>query len=137
MRVFISLPMSGRTDKEVFTEIEGIKKIFTEYANEELPDEEIIFVDTYVQQSAPDICVTEPLWYLGESIKIMSTCDAVIFAPGWAMARGCKIEHDTALEYGIQRYKLGYTTNTRSLYIRDCEAGLNWFVDPIEVHIAT
>lgn len=112
MKVFISIPMNGRTDEEVFAEIKNIKKIFTEYAKEKLPGEEIEFVNTYVQEQAPNTCVTEALWYLGESIKILSMCDAVIFASGYRDARGCKIEYEVARSYDLKYYKLftDYTT---------------------------
>ena len=30
----------------------------------------------------------------------MSEADAVVFMPGWENARGCRIEHEIALEYG-------------------------------------
>ena len=46
---------------------------------------------------------TKPLWYLGESIKLLSEADVVSFAPGWENERGCKIEHTCAVEYGIDR----------------------------------
>jgi hypothetical protein len=31
----------------------------------------------------------------------MSKCDAVYFCNGWENARGCKIEHDIAIAYGL------------------------------------
>lgn len=31
----------------------------------------------------------------------MSEADIVFFCNGWQTARGCQIEHDCALEYGI------------------------------------
>ena len=39
---------------------------------------------------------------LGKSISLMSEADLVVFAPGWENARGCRIEHEVAKEYGIQ-----------------------------------
>lgn len=39
---------------------------------------------------------------LAESIKFMSNVDAVYFLKGWEEARGCKIEHEIAKQYGIE-----------------------------------
>lgn len=39
--------------------------------------------------------------YLAKSIEAMSKCDVVYFCKGWANARGCKIEHKIAEEYGL------------------------------------
>lgn len=42
-----------------------------------------------------------PLEFLGKSIMYLARADAAYFAPGWGVARGCKIEHTCAVEYGI------------------------------------
>lgn len=42
------------------------------------------------------------LFCLAKSLECMSTCDAVYFCKGWEKARGCRIEHETALAYGLQ-----------------------------------
>ena len=42
-----------------------------------------------------------PLYMLGESIKDMSKADVVYFVHGWQEARGCRIEHECAIEYGL------------------------------------
>ncbi len=31
----------------------------------------------------------------------MAHCNVVYFAKGWENARGCKIEHEVALQYGL------------------------------------
>lgn len=43
----------------------------------------------------------KPLDYLARSIEFLAKADVAIFAPGWQAARGCRIEHQCALEYGI------------------------------------
>lgn len=42
-----------------------------------------------------------PLAYLAKSIEAMSQCDAVYFCKDWENARGCKIEHEIAKDYGL------------------------------------
>ena len=118
MKVFISIPMSGRSDKDVSAEIEQIKKIFMTYISDTNPGETIEFVDNLDNDVDPSRCVdlvTEPLLYLGEAIRKMAFCDAVIFSPGHHKARGCKIEHEIALRYGLDYYHLytDYETKCR------------------------
>lgn len=48
--------------------------------------------------------VNKPLFFLAESLKTMSTCDAVFFCEGWEDARGCIIEHEAAKRYGLDIY---------------------------------
>ena len=42
-----------------------------------------------------------PICYLAKSLENMSLCHAAYFCKGWENARGCKIEHDTAVAYGL------------------------------------
>lgn len=44
----------------------------------------------------------EALFCLAKSLECMSTCQAVYFCKGWEKARGCRIEHETAIAYGLQ-----------------------------------
>ena len=43
-----------------------------------------------------------PLYSLGKSLELLATADVVIFAEGWQEARGCRIEHECAVQYGIR-----------------------------------
>lgn len=43
----------------------------------------------------------KPLDYLARSIEFLAKADVAIFAPGWQNARGCRIEHQCAEDYGI------------------------------------
>ena len=43
-----------------------------------------------------------PLCFLAKSLENMSLCHAVYFCKGWEQARGCKIEHDAAVAYGLE-----------------------------------
>lgn len=57
-------------------------------------------IDSFFQNAPAD---ARPLWFLGKSLELLSTADVAYFAPGWDEARGCKIEHMCAVEYGIDR----------------------------------
>jgi hypothetical protein len=42
-----------------------------------------------------------PIYYLAKSLEKMAHCNTVYFTKGWENARGCKIEHEVALQYGL------------------------------------
>lgn len=42
-----------------------------------------------------------PLCFLAKSLENMSLCHAAYFCKGWENARGCRIEHDAAVAYGL------------------------------------
>lgn len=46
--------------------------------------------------------VNIPLCFLAKSIEKMSHCDVVYFCDGWEDARGCRIEHEVAENYGLE-----------------------------------
>ena len=91
IKIFISQPMNGKTTEEIENE--------RNYIIDRLRENECVeIIDSFFKNTPHD---TKPLWYLGESIKLMSEADVVFFCNGWHTARGCQIEHDCALEYGI------------------------------------
>lgn len=94
-KLFISQPMAGKTDEEIFAERERAIK-----AAEELLREPVEVIDSFFQ-SAP--VGAKPLWFLGKSLELLSGADIAYFAKDWQKARGCKIEHECAVEYGISR----------------------------------
>ena len=90
-KIFISQPMNGKTTEEIENERNYIIDRLRE-------NEHIEIIDSFFKDAPHD---ANPLWYLGESIKLMSEADVVFFCNGWQTARVCQIEHDCALEYGI------------------------------------
>ena len=42
-----------------------------------------------------------PLCFLAKSLENMSLCHAAYFCKGWEQARGCRIEHEAAMAYGL------------------------------------
>lgn len=95
IRIFISQPMNGKTNEEIEDERNYIiGRLASQFANERIE-----IIDSFFKNEPYEAL---PLWYLGESIKLMSEADVVFFCDGWQTARGCQIEHDCALEYGIE-----------------------------------
>jgi hypothetical protein len=98
-RVMISQPMAGLTDQEIVTirdqAICEIRKMGGTVIN-------TLFSDEWKKnQNRIDDFVVSPLWFLAKSLEVMSTCHTVYFCKGWENARGCKIEHDAAVAYGL------------------------------------
>lgn len=94
LRVFISQPMNGKTDKEIEEErLSIVSKI------SETVDEPFEVIDSFFKSAPHD---AKPLWFLGKSIELLSTADLVYFAKGWETARGCIIEHSCAVAYRIK-----------------------------------
>ena len=94
MKLFISQPMRGKTKEEILKERN--EAIFTA---QRILGDDIEIVDSYFENAPAD---AKPLWYLGESLKLLSTADAAYFAEGWESARGCKLEYAAAVQYGIE-----------------------------------
>ena len=94
-KLFISQPMKGKTDEQILAERERAIE-----AAKELVGEEGEIIDSFFQAAPAD---AKPLWFLGKSLELLSSADVAYFAPGWNQFRGCKIEHECAVQYGIDR----------------------------------
>lgn len=92
-KLFISQPMAGKTDKEILEEREHAVGMAKKLVNG----------DVDVIDSVLDLPKgTKPLEYLAKSIELLAKADVAYFAEGWDKARGCKIEHECAVKYGIK-----------------------------------
>lgn len=91
-KVFISQPMKGRKEIDIINERDAAIAELEEQFGE--PIEEI--------QSYFPNRNGHPLACLGMSIQCMAEADVVYFCDGWEDARGCKIEHECAKQYGIE-----------------------------------
>lgn len=92
-KLFISQPMKGKTDEEILKERQNAIK-----EAEKLVGESVEIIDSFFQNAPAE---ARPLWFLGKSLELLSTADVAYFADGWKDARGCKIEHECAKQYGI------------------------------------
>ena len=95
IKLFISQPMRGLSDEEILTK----RKELIDLVKKENSDE-VKVIDSFIKEDTPD-GVNIPLWYLSRSIRFLSEADVAIFGKGWEDARGCKIEHECAIAYGI------------------------------------
>ena len=100
MKAMLSQPMNGKTDEEIVaTRERAIKEL--EAAGYEVIN--TLFTDEwYSSENMKNRGVENiPLCFLAKSLESMSLCNAAYFCKGWAKARGCKIEHDAAVAYGL------------------------------------
>ena len=102
MKIFISIPQYGRSDKEVNIEKLKLFSIIRNNLTLNCPDLDVELVDTYIQEDSPVGGNKAGVWYLGESIKLLAQSDAVYFADYWETARGCQIERMVCEKYGIK-----------------------------------
>ena len=101
MKAMISQPMAGFTNEQIvetrnaalkYLMCEGYDIINTYFTDEWYSKEKM--TERGVEQI--------PICFLAKSIENMSLCNVVYFCPGWENARGCKIEHKIAVDYGME-----------------------------------
>lgn len=97
-KLFISQPMRGRTDEEILAVREKAIESAKNYLKECGEEDEIEVIDSFFQNAPAE---ARPLWFLAKSLELLSTADVAYFAKGWEDARGCRIENECAIEYGI------------------------------------
>ena len=99
-KAMLSQPMAGKTQEEITAtrekavaalkarSFEVINTLFTDewYSKEKMEERGVVQI---------------PLCFLAKSLENMSLCHAAYFCKGWEQARGCKIEHDAAVAYGL------------------------------------
>lgn len=99
-KAMLSQPMAGKTDEEIVATREKAIKVLEEKGYEvvnTLFTDEWYSIDAMKKRGVVQI----PICYLAKSLENMSLCHAAYFCKGWENARGCKIEHDTAVAYGL------------------------------------
>lgn len=101
MKVMISQPMTGLSDEEVIA--------VRNRAKEKLLDAGYVHImngfwcnDASIEdQMHKNGVLHTGISYLGKALEILSKCDAVYFCKGWENSKGCRIEHETAVLYGL------------------------------------
>ena len=54
-------------------------------------------IDTIIEDFTDKI---DTIFYLVKSLEYLANANYVYFMKGWEKAKGCKIEHEVAVEYG-------------------------------------
>ena len=97
MKAMLSQPMAGKTDEEIAkTRAKAINAL--EAKGYRVVNTLFEFSDRNLKKRG---VAQIPLYFLAKSLENMSLCHAVYFCKGWQNARGCRIEHDAAVAYGL------------------------------------
>lgn len=96
-KLFVSVPMKGRTEEEIKASIQKMKKIAEIYEGEELE-----LIDSYIEDNPPKDS-KEAVWYLGESLKnwhrLMYLLEYVRVSIGTAVRSKEKQQKNMALKH--------------------------------------
>lgn len=101
MKAMISQPMAGKTENEI-VETRNRAIAALEAAGYDIVN--TLFTDEWYSRENMEKrgVVQIPLCFLAKSLENMSLCHAAYFCKGWEKARGCRIEHDAAIAYGLR-----------------------------------
>ena len=110
MKVMISQPMKGRTEQQIKEERKAIIDKFDKM--------HIDVIDTLFTEEVPQDC-NVAVYYLGKSISAMKDIDALYMCVGWREARGCQIEYEVAMKYGIKILYSDFFENREMAVCRD------------------
>lgn len=100
-KAMISQPMAGMSERDIVNTrnnaiavlesagYEVVNTLFTDewYSTEKMQERGVVQI---------------PLCFLAKSLENMSLCHTAYFCKGWELARGCRIEHDAAVDYGLE-----------------------------------
>lgn len=92
----ISQPMAGKSDEEILRTRLIIADRLNAFGYGVV---DTLFGNQYDKEAEG---MNRPLFYLAKSLEAMARCDAVYFAKDWEQTRGCQIEHQAAVAYGLQ-----------------------------------
>ena len=100
MKAMISQPMAGKTKEEIATTKERAVKILKTMGYDIV---NTLFTDEWYSEDSMKKREVEnrPLCFLAKSLESMSLCNAAYFCNGWESTRGCKLEHEAAIAYGL------------------------------------
>lgn len=101
LKAMLSQPMAGKTDEEIKEARERAIHVLEKKGYEVV---NTLFTDEWYSKEAMEQrgVVQIPLCFLAKSLENMSKCHAAYFCKGWRQARGCRIEHEAALAYGLE-----------------------------------
>ena len=100
-KAMLSQPMAGKTEQEIVETRERAIKVLTDLGYEIV---NTLFTDEwYSKEKMEERGVVQiPLCFLAKSLENMSLCHVAYFCNGWENARGCRIEHEAAVAYGLE-----------------------------------
>lgn len=100
-KAMLSQPMAGKTNEEIVATREKAINALEEKGYEIVNT--LFTYEWYSKDAMTERGVVQiPLCFLAKSLENMSLCHAAYFCKGWENARGCRIEHEAAVAYGLE-----------------------------------
>lgn len=113
-KIFISQPMTNLDESEIL----ATRKNEIQYIKEHIEGAEIVgryFTDTnrkYVESFEQfDYIKNWDIYWLGRSIEGLAQADMLWLCDGWEYSKGCNIELECAISYGLE---ISYPTERRN-----------------------
>lgn len=100
-KAMLSQPMAGKTEDEIVATRDRAIKVLEDRGYEVV---NTLFTDEWYSKENMEErgVVNIPLCFLAKSLEKMSLCHTVYFCKGWEKTRGCNLEHDAAVAYGLE-----------------------------------
>lgn len=96
--IIISQPMRGMSPEQVEAVREEAEKNAISMGFE--PYENVYDAD-FSDRTVPESCKHPGILAMAGALERLSQADALYLAPGWSSARGCRIEYEVALSFGM------------------------------------
>jgi hypothetical protein len=98
-KLFVSVPMNGRNEKDIKADIAKMHKFLEEQEGEPLQ-----LIDSYIEENAPE-GVNKGVWYLAKSLEKLAEADIFVgIETDNTEVTGCAIESLVAGYYNIKRF---------------------------------
>lgn len=96
--IIISQPMRGMSPEQVEAARKKAEKDVISMGFE--PYENVYDAD-FSDRNVPENCKHPGILAMAGALGRLSQADALYLAPGWSSARGCRIEYEVALSFGM------------------------------------
>ena len=104
--IFISQPMSGKSEEEILaTRQKAIEKIHQLFDADGV---EINIIDSYIDdatrnefQECMGGAINWDIYWLSHSLRKLAMADMIWLCDGWEHSKGCNVELECAMQYGI------------------------------------
>lgn len=96
-RLFVSQPMRGKTEDEIIEARDKAIERLSRRLNEGFE-----VAESYFTKDEPKDVKNSGVYWLGKSLELLSECDLVLFIGDWMSYRGCVVEYDACINYGIE-----------------------------------
>ena len=106
INIFISQPMTGKSEEEILAtrqkEIEKIHQFF------DADGEQVNIIASYIDdatrkhfQKYTSDDINWDIFWLSQSLERLAMADAIWLCEGWEYSKGCNVELECAIQYGL------------------------------------